>query len=118
MHEKHPFAKTHQSRPAARLICTRPRYTQNSYPTQFGGYERGRSKKHIRTKDIELCWSRLNALRELGRKSPSGLIETSPIGWFDLIQQPMKGPRRAFKRGRSHLVALGWKLFDSLRPRQ
>jgi hypothetical protein len=118
MHETHPFAKSHQNRPAANLFCTRTRCTQNSYPIQFGGYVRGRSKKHIRTKDIELCWSRLNALSELGRKSPPGLIETSPIGWFDLIQQPTKGPRWAFKRGRHHLMALSWKLVDSLRRRQ
>ena len=45
MHETDPFAKTHQNRPAANLFCRRTRCTQNSCPTQFGGYVRGRSKK-------------------------------------------------------------------------
>jgi hypothetical protein len=63
-------------------------------------------QKALQNKRHRALLERLIALSELGRKSPPGLTETSPIGWFDLIQQPVKGPRWAFKRGRPYSTAL------------
>lgn len=102
--------KRTKNRPAADPFCTRARCVSNLRPTRFGGYVRGRSKKQFQNKRHRALLEQPIALSELGRKSPPGLIETSPIGWFDLIQQPVKGPWWALERGRSCSMALSWKL--------